>query len=274
MGSDPFLDPAAKETEQPQHEVTLPDFYIARNLVTVAQFKACTEDSGYQPANTGSLLGRLSRPVVYVDFQDAMHYCNWLTEKLKEIAARRMKDWAMSETERLFWTGLENGRLTACLPSEAEWEKAARGPVTGVNEGAAAARNSSIYPWGNDYDPNMANTAETGLGTTSPVGCFSMGASPYGMQDMAGNVWEWTRTLWGNNFINSTYFYPYDPADGRENLQANNNVLRVIRGGSFFYHSWHTRISSRGRSIPTEWDWDIGFRVAITVLKSTYHRPS
>jgi iron(II)-dependent oxidoreductase len=89
---------------------------------------------------------------------------------------------------------------------------------------------------------------------------------------MAGNVWEWTRTLWGNDFINSSYFYPYIPSDGRENLQANDSVLRVIRGGSFFYHSWHTRISSRGRSIPPEWDWDIGFRVAITALKSSSRR--
>ena len=60
--------------------------------------------------------------------------------------------------------------------------------------------------------------------------------------------------------------------DGRENLQASDNMLRVIRGGSFFNHRWHTRISSRGRSIPTEWDWDIGFRVAVTALKNTNRR--
>jgi formylglycine-generating enzyme required for sulfatase activity len=269
MGSDPFLDPAAKETEQPQHEVNLPDFYLARNLVTVAQYKAFVEDSGYQPANPGSLLGRLSRPVVYVGWRDALRYCAWLTEKLKKMATRRVKDWAISETEKHFWTGLVSGELVATLPSEAEWEKAARGPITDSQEGSTIPRNNFIYPWGNEFDPNKANTAETGLGTTSPVGCFSMGASPYGILDMAGNVWEWTRTLWGNDFINSNFFYPYIASDGRENLQANDSVLRVIRGGSFFYHSWHTRISSRGRSIPPEWDWDIGFRVAITALKSS-----
>jgi formylglycine-generating enzyme required for sulfatase activity len=272
MGSDPFLDPAAKETEQPQHEVNLPDFYIARNLVTVAQYKTFVEDSGYQPANTGSLLGRLSRPVVYVGWRDALRYCAWLTEKLKEMAARRVKDWALSETEKHFWIGLKSGELVATLPSEAEWEKAARGPIADSKEGSTTPRNNSIYPWGNEFDPNKANTAETGLGTTSPVGCFSMGASPYGILDMAGNVWEWTRTLWGNDFINSSFFYPYIQSDGRENLQANDSVLRVIRGGSFFYHSWHTRISSRGRSIPPEWDWDIGFRVAITAFKSSSRR--
>jgi formylglycine-generating enzyme required for sulfatase activity len=272
MGSDPFLDPAAKETEQPQHEVNLPDFYIARNLVTVAQYKAFVEDSGYQPANAGSLLGRLSRPVVYIGWRDALRYCAWLNGKLKEMATRRVKDWAMSKTEKRFWTGLKSGELVATLPSEAEWEKAARGPIADSKEGSTAALNNAIYPWGNEFDPNKANTAETGLGTTSPVGCFSMGASPYGLLDMAGNVWEWTRTLWGNDFINSSFFYPYIPSDGRENLQANDSVLRVIRGGSFFYHSWHTRISSRGRSIPPEWDWDIGFRVTITALKSSRRR--
>jgi formylglycine-generating enzyme required for sulfatase activity len=272
MGSDPFLDPAAKETEQPQHELILPDFYISRNLVTVAQFKAFVEDSGYQPANAGSLLGRLSRPVVYVGWRDALQYCAWLTDKLKDMAVRRMKDWAMSESEKHFWAGLDSGELVAILPSEAEWEKAARGPIAASEEGSTAQGNNAIYPWGNDFDPNKANTAETGLGTTSPVGCFSMGASPFGILDMAGNVWEWTRTLWGNDFINSSFFYPYTSSDGRENLQANDSMLRVIRGGSFFYHSWHTRISSRGRSIPPEWDWDIGFRVAITALKGSNRR--
>jgi formylglycine-generating enzyme required for sulfatase activity len=272
MGSDPFMDPAAKEPEQPQHELSLPDFYIARNLVTTAQFKAFVEDSGYQPANAGSLHGQLSRPVVYVGWQDALRYCEWLTLKLKEMAARRIKDWTMSVTERYFWDGLESGGLVATLPSEAEWEKAARGPGAASQEGGASRRNSCIYPWGDEFDPNRANTAETGLGTTSPVGCFPMGASPYGVLDMAGNVWEWTRTLWGNDFINSSFFFPYDPTDGRENLQASDSMLRVIRGGSFFYHRWHTRISSRGRSIPTEWDWDIGFRVAVMALKNTSRR--
>ncbi len=271
MGSDLLNDPAARESEQPQHEISLPAYYIARHLVTVAQFKAFVEDSGYQLANTLSLNGRLSHPVVYVSWQDAMRYCEWLTEKLKEMASRRIKDWVMSETGRYFWEGLENGGLVAALPSEAEWEKAARGAISSSKEEDTDHR-SAIYPWGNEFDTNKANTAETGLGTTSPVGCFTMGASPYGVLDMAGNVWEWTRTLWGTEFAQSSFFYPYNPSDGRENLYSAANVLRVIRGGSFFYHSWHTRISSRGRSLPPELDWDIGFRVAVTALKNTDHR--
>jgi formylglycine-generating enzyme required for sulfatase activity len=268
MGSDPLKDPASRETEQPQHIADLPNFYISRHPVTVAQFKAFVDDSGFHPANNASLNGRLSRPVVYITWHDALHYCEWLTAKLKIIATKRINEWAMNETERDFWLGLESGELVVTLPSEGEWEKAARGPSSSPAGYTSGKPNNAIYPWGDEFNPNLANTAETGLGMTSLVGCFPLGASPYGILDMSGNVWEWTRSIWGADFIQSSYSYPYTPSDGRENLEAADTILRVIRGGSFFYHSWHTRTSSRGRSAPQEWDWDIGFRVVVTALKS------
>ena len=109
------------------------------------------------------------------------------------------------------------------LPSEAEWEKAARG-----TEG-------QIYPWGDKPDPNLANYDKTGIGTTSPVGCFPGGAGPYGAEDMAGNVWEWTRSLWGQDWQKPGFKYTYNPADGREDLTAGADDHRVGRGGALDY---------------------------------------
>ena len=93
-------------------------------------------------------------------------------------------------------------KAAGTLPSEAEWEKAARGT------------DAPIYPWGDSIDSKHANYADTGIGTTSAVGCFPAGGSPHGCLDMAGNVWEWTRSLWGENWTKLEFGYPYDAEDG------------------------------------------------------------
>ncbi len=211
------------ERETPQHEVTLPLYYIARYPVTIAQFRAFVRDSGYQPGDADSLQGPDNHPVTAVSWYDALEYCKWLTEKLG--------------------TGLKQG-WTITLPSEAEWEKAARGTV------------GQCYPWGDELDPNMMNCADTGIGTTSAVGCFPGGASCYGVEDLSGNVWEWTRSLCKD--------YPYDPGDGREDSSAGTGVGRVLRGGAFNYDARFARCTVRSESLPQLCIRNFGFRIVFS----------
>ena len=78
---------------------------------------------------------------------------------------------------------------------------------------------------------------------------------------MSGNVWEWTRSLWGENWDKPEYGYPYDPQDGREDLEAPNRVLRVLRGGSFYSNENYVRCAARARVNPNNRDRGYGFRV-------------
>ncbi|MFZ5882661.1 MAG: SUMF1/EgtB/PvdO family nonheme iron enzyme [Chloroflexota bacterium] len=119
------------QLETPQHKVRLPDYYLARYPVTVAQFKAFVEESGYKPQDDDSLRGIPPHPVVYVTWYDALEYCHWLDGKLKEQARHILgsANQPLTEPAQSFWQGLAQGKLAVTLPSEAEWEKAARGPI-------------------------------------------------------------------------------------------------------------------------------------------------
>jgi formylglycine-generating enzyme required for sulfatase activity len=237
MGSNKAHDPGADDDERPQHEVRLPGYFIGRYPVTVAQFRAFVEGGGSRPENPESLQGLANHPVVSVSCYEAMQYCDWLTERLR----------AWPGTPEPLATLLPNKDCRVSLPSEVEWERAARGT------------DGRIYPWGDEPDPNRANYEVTSIKTTSTVGCFPSGASPYGVEDLSGNVWEWTRSLLG------AYPYPADQQERtrRENLQADRDAPRVLRGGAFNFYHWNVRCAARFSYSPYDRSWNFGFRVVV-----------
>ncbi|MBK8988174.1 MAG: SUMF1/EgtB/PvdO family nonheme iron enzyme [Chloroflexi bacterium] len=236
MGSDPEQDPQAEKEEQPQHSLHLESFYMARYPVTVAQYRLFVEKSGYKPANQDSTKGLVNHPVRYVTWRDAIAYCEWLTDALRQ--------WKPMPTA----LRLNNG-WSVTLPSEAEWEKAARGT------------DARLYPWGNEWDADKANHKGTGLDNTSAVGCFPGGDSAFGPLDMSGNVWEWTRSLWKG--------YEYNPKDGREKVKGvQDDDLFVLRGGSAWNQAKHMRCASRGRNDILGGRRIVGFRVCVSPFLS------
>jgi formylglycine-generating enzyme required for sulfatase activity/energy-coupling factor transporter ATP-binding protein EcfA2 len=213
--------------EKPVHRVDLPTYAIARVPITNAQYRLFVEATDHQPPKhwpDGRIPKDLeSHPVVEVTWHDAIAYCQWLSQV----------------------TG-----KTITLPSEAEWEKAARGD-----------KDTRDYPWGDTFDRLRCNTSELGIGTTTPVGIFPDGASPYGVLDMSGNVWEWTRSISAN--------YPYQPNDDREALTGDGR--RVVRGGSFYYGRNDARAAYRSFTSPGARIGSSGFRVGL-VLRSPSHQ--
>lgn len=239
MGSNPGRDAHARKDEQPQHEVDLPQYFVARYPVTVAQFRAFVDDTAFEVGDPDCLRGVPNHPVAWVSWHEALAYCEWLTKKLR----------ASDDTPEMLRTKLANGWVVT-LPSEAEWEKAARGT------------DGRVYPWKGGFDAGRANGSDAGLNSTSAVGLFAPGASPCGAQDMSGNVWEWTRSLWGKDVISPSYRYSYDPTDPeRENVEAENDVLRVVRGGSFSDDAVFLRAALRYRYFPVNRFVNVGFRV-------------
>ena len=219
----------------------MPEFWIGRYLVTVAQFRAYVEATGCEPGNRYVLGDPDTRPVRRVSWHEARDYCEWLEQTLRESPAL-----TGSEPARLIRAGWR-----VALPSELEWEKAARGGLADM-----------AYPWGDEPDPERANFDETGLGDTSAVGCFP--ANGYGLFDTAGNVWEWTRSLWGTDIGTPEYGYPYDFRDSeRENPDAGSAVRRVVRGGSWDGSRGLARCAYRSSHLPADRFDFLGFRVVL-----------
>jgi toxoflavin biosynthesis protein ToxD len=219
MGSDLWRDPNSGSDEQPQHSITLPAYQIARYPVTVAEY-ACFVRVGYAAPVEGFLgvdwdtqLQHLDHPITCVSWHDAVAYAAWLTQRTGQ-----------------HWR----------LPSEAEWEKAARGA------------DGRIYPWGDTFDASRCNTRESGRRSTTPAGRYPTGTSSYDVQDMVGNVWEWTSTIFKS--------YHYNQSDGRE--AANSTDDRVLRGGSWNSYARIARAARRYHNWPPSLDADYGFRLA------------
>jgi formylglycine-generating enzyme required for sulfatase activity len=204
--------------EQPQHLVSLPAFEIAQFPVTNAEYSIFTWDTGYRIPRTWAgyvfLAETDNHPVAGVSKIDVEAYIGWLNQR----------------------TGM-NFRL----PTEAEWERAARG------------EDGRIYPWGNTFDPWRCNTAESLKKGTTPVGSYSPGGdSVCGAVDMLGNVWEWTQSLFMP--------YPYRPNSDREEIRPNGRY--VVRGGAWYYTRKLARCAAREGALPEQISPSIGFRLA------------
>jgi len=292
----------AFSNEKPQHrnESIVEGYLISRYPVTNAQFAAFVEAGGYRerrywteagwgwkrgqtgPRDYGEPFNLPNHPAVGVAWYEAVAFCRWLAEQLRMAMRMANSEWRVwregclgriGEVSGNRLSAVRNSQFAIRLPSEAEWEKAARGGKEIPNPKAQSPRwvenpePGRVYPWGDGADPNRANYGDTGVGTTSAVGCFPGGASLYGVEDLSGNVWEWTRSLWGKNWERPDFGYPYDPGDGREDLEAGRGVRRVLRGGAFYYGARLVRCASRFRYSPDYRSWYRGFRVVASPVR-------
>lgn len=210
MGSD------ENDYEKPIHTVYLDAFSIDKYEVTNAQYKQCVDAGKCSPPSEPGSFSRTwyygvpmynNYPVVRVSWEDAKRYCEWVGKR---------------------------------LPTEAEWEKAARGT------------DGRLYPWGNTFNASKANSSEGKKGDTTAVGSYPAGASPYGALDMVGNVEEWVAD-WVDDYPNSFQRNPTGPGSG---------FLRGRRGCSFICPTEDVRVTYRGGHVPTFSDSWTGFRCA------------
>ena len=219
-------DPQSVPIEKPQHRINLPEFYIAKFEVTNEQFAVFLQSTGYTPTAwlTTTMSGKPNRPASPISWADANAFCEWMS--------------------------METGRVIQ-LPTEAQWEKAARGT------------DGRLYPWGNQPPSGALLNYDLLVKDTSPIGQYSpRGDSPYGIADMAGNVWEWTNTLF-NDAQGQAYAYPYDSRDGRELLPAYSPAYRVLRGGSYLNDGSYVRDAARGADDQTQAHKGYGFRIVL-----------
>jgi formylglycine-generating enzyme required for sulfatase activity len=208
MGSDEYL-----ESERPRHRVYLDAFHIDKFAVTNALYERFMRATNRRPPfswkNSKLELDEPQQPVVAVSWHDADAYCKW--------AGKR-------------------------LPTDAEWEKAARGT------------DGRKYPWGDQWDPSRANSIERKLYKPAPVGAYPRGASPYGAMDMAGNVWQWVADWYDKDYYHrSPARNPTGPEAGQE---------KVLRGGSWDDNSIDLRAANRFHRLPGSYVAKVGFRCA------------
>lgn len=201
--------------ESPQHVVRLDEYWMGKTEITIAQFSAFTKATGYKSYTALSRAAKL--PANNISWEDARAFCRWLSN-IANIFCR--------------------------LPTEAEWEKAARG------------RDARIYPWGNEPPDDSRANYKNIIKDVSLVARYgSKGSSAYGLDDMAGNVWEWTSSLYKP--------YPYNPNDGRETEDS--RAERVMRGGGYGSDAVALRCSYRNYHLPEYRDSLTGFRICVSL---------
>ena len=208
MGSD-----SGGPDSKPAHQVDVPTFKIDKFEVTNTDFKKFVDASGYKTdaEKSGDKSwsafgqGKDNHPVVKVSWNDATAFCKWASKR---------------------------------LPTEAEWEKAARGT------------DGRTYPWGSDWDPKKTNGKDSGLRGTTAVGSYPGGASASGVMDMGGNVWEWTVTVADHYPGNTTASKLYGTG------------LYIVRGGGWFDVKEQIAAYYRNSAVPTSANDDLGFRCA------------
>jgi formylglycine-generating enzyme required for sulfatase activity len=226
MGSDRSKDCLAWDDELPQHRLKLSEYWVGKAPVSVAQFAAYVKATGAKTSASRDVANTATHPVVNVSWDDGIAFCGWASK-------------------------LGGGEVL--LPSEAEWEKAARGT------------DGRIYPWGNEAPDDTRLNYNQNVKETTPVGRYgAKGQSPFGCDDMAGNLWEWTRSLWGKDAAKPEFGYPYTTCQTeREDPQAGRDVYRVLRGGSFGSYAQGVRCAYRSRSSPSNRYGNYGFRVIL-----------
>ena len=231
--------PGGPFTYQKNENRSQPIFFISRYPVTFAQFQTFLDDPNgftnphwweglaaddeHKRAPGEQAFKFSNHPRERVSWYDAIAFCRWLTEK------------ALTHSQLLPEALRGQADCVISLPTEWQWEKAARG------------LNAQEYPYPGEFDATKANTSETGLGQTSAVGIFSQGASPYGVLDMSGNVWEWCLNEYSNP----------------ENVGLSGEASRVLRGGSWYYFQVYARASFRFSYDPYLRSYINGFRVVV-----------
>ena len=269
--------------EKPQHIVYVSDFAIAKYPVTNAEYRLFINDKGYERLDCWSedgkrwleskmiradlsyitdrsvrrrvadwIAGRPKEkkrqpffwddskwnvdtlPVVGVSWFESEAYCNWLTFKLREAKA-------ITSEQKIH------------LPTEAQWEKAARAQPSNIE-----LPTSRLWSWGDEWDKNKCNALNQ-FGATTPVGMYPDGASGYGVQDMMGNVWEWCADWYDEKLYerrkDQEVSDPLGPVKGS---------ARIVRGGSWLYAQWNCRAACRLRYTPLLFNYDSGFRAALS----------
>lgn len=213
MGSDKSRDDDAHESELPQHIVHVNGYGIGAYPLTVAEYACFVQVTNHStPRNWIYQQQCPDHPVGGISWTEALAYAHWLAEVTGE-------GWR--------------------LPTEAEWEKAARGT------------DGRIYPWGDQWEDTRANIGDGEPGEIMPVGSYLGDVSPYGCYDMAGNVSEWTSTTYQP--------YPYQAGDGREDLHPESD--KVLRGGAWDAYPQDARAADRSGVDPSYASFNIGIRL-------------